>query len=282
MVLLVLTALIALVHSACLAHAISYVVVYDQDDDVVTDLVEFNGASLYNETHAIINPNASRVIISFRGVKLYELGEVEDNRLYEVKVPLSHLIIEVPKGLNYEVEHYATALRFKGVSDGGQIDLGLLPHGLIEIRVWGSQELSEVVNWQGGVIKISEEVKIEPKAFFLLLPSLLPALIPIGVGAYYAYRRHKLISSISQAKEVMPKPLEIERPIIKPEPIEVEPKVNVEPRRIKIRSDVLVKRKPKDRVDQILDVASKPPASIADLIDRDEDWLMRELDRRHG
>jgi len=57
-----------------------------------------------NEAHAIMDQNASRVIISFRGVKLYELGEVEDDRLYQVKVPLSHLVIEAPKELSYEVE----------------------------------------------------------------------------------------------------------------------------------------------------------------------------------
>jgi hypothetical protein len=40
---------------------------------------------------------------------------------------------------------------------------------------------------------------------------------------------------------------------------------------------VKVRRREEDRIAKILEVASKPPTSIADLIERDEDWLEREL-----
>ena len=270
-VLLMLSAVLLL--SLPTVKAETYIVVYDQEDNIVTNKVEFVGAKHYNETHAIVE-DPSFVAIVYKGVKLYHLEGLKDNATYAVKVALGRLVLEVPKGLYYKVTHVGTGLVFEGVSEGKPVNCGLLPYGFVEVYVKGAQELREVVDWQGGPIKVREEVKVEPKAFFLLLPSLIPAIAPVAVTAYYVYRRHKLLSSLRtpSLKPSSPNPHSANPSNSQPKPAtKPATKVSVRP------LDVKVRRREEDRIEKILEVASKPPTSIADLIERDEGWLEREL-----
>jgi len=253
----------------------TYIIVYDQEDNIVTNKVEFVGARHYNETHAIVE-DPSFVAIAYKGVKLYHLEGLKDNTTYAVKVALGRLVLEIPKGLYYKVTHVGTGLVFEGVSEGKPINCGLLPYGFVEVYVKGAQELREVVDWQGGQIKVREEVKVEPKAFFLLLPSLIPAIAPVAVTAYYVYRRHRLLTSLktpslklSSPNPPNPRPANPSQPKPATKPVT---KVSVRPLDVKVRG-----RREEDRIEKILEVASKPPTSIADLIERDESWLEREL-----
>jgi hypothetical protein len=68
------------------------------------------------------------------------------------------LVLEIPKGLYYRVTHVGTGLVFEGVSEGKPIDCGLLPYGLVEVYVKGARELMEVTNWQGGLVRVKEEI----------------------------------------------------------------------------------------------------------------------------
>ena len=264
---------VALLLPLPIVKAEAYIIVYDQEDNIVTSKVEFVGAKHYNETHAIVE-DPSFVAITYKGVKLYHLEGLKDNATYAVKVALGRLVLEIPKGLYYRVAHAGTGLVFEGVSEGRPVNCGLLPYGFVEVYVKGAQELREVVDWQGGPIKVREEVKVEPKAFFLLLPSLIPAIAPVAVTAYYVYRRHKLLASVRtpSLKLGSPNPRSANPSNSQPKPA-TKPVTKVAVRPL----DVKVKKREEDRIEKILEIASKPPTSIADLIERDEGWLEREL-----
>ena len=256
--------------SPSVACAETYIVVYDQEDRVVTSKVEFVGAKPYNETHAIVE-DPSFVVITYKGVKLYHLEDLEDNSTYEVKVALGHLVLEVPRGLYYKVTHFSTGLVFEGVSEGKLVNCGLLPYGLIKVYVKGSQELRELVEWQGGLVEIKERVGIEPTAFFLLLLSLIPTIVALALPAYYVYARRKLLASVRIPNLLSLNP-------------ELNPRANSPNSRLEsiteavVRPpDVKVMKREEDKVMKILKVASKLPMSIADLIERDAGWLEKEL-----
>jgi len=266
---LLLTALAAPLLMPSTAKAESFIVVYDQEDNVVTSKVEFVGARLYNETHAIIE-DQSFVTITYKGVELYSLNNIKDNTTYEAKVALNHLILEVPKGLYYKVTHFSTGLVFEGISEGRLVNCGLLPYGHVEVYVKGSQELRELINWQGGPIKIKEREGVELKAFLLLLPSLIPAIAPFALSAYYMYTRHKFLASVktpSSSSLSFKADPGFSSSSLQPEPVT----------RIVTTSLTMEVRREEDRVMKALKVASKSPMSIADLIERDAMWFEREL-----
>jgi hypothetical protein len=251
------------------AKAETYIIVYDQEDDIVTSKVEFIGAKHYNETHAIVE-DPSFVAIVYKGVKLHHLEGLKDNATYAVKVALGRLALEIPKGLYYKVIYYLAGLVFEGMSEGRPVDLGLLPYGLVEVVVRGSQELREVVNWQGGPIRIKEEIRIEPKAFFLLLLSLIPAIAPIAFTAYYIYRRHKLLASVRASP--MPR-----LSLLNPRPNSSNPQPKSINKVVAKPLNTRVRKEEEDEVMKILRIASKSPMSIADLVERDVEWLKKEL-----
>jgi hypothetical protein len=264
LVLLFLGAL--LVPSLPIVRAETYIIVYDQENETVTSKVELIGARLYNETHAMVE-DSFFVAITYKGVRLYRLDSFKDNATYAVKVALGHLVLEIPRGLYYKVTHIETGSVFEGISEGKPINCGLLPYGLIEVYVIGIQELRDVVDWQGGPIRVKEEVKLEPKALLLLLPSLIPVVTPVAFTAYYVYGRHKLLASVR-------------RPSLKISPHNSHTTSDLHPKPatkvIAKPLDVNVRRK-NDKLMKILEVTSKPPMSIADLIERDAKWLEREL-----
>jgi len=263
-------ALAVLLLSLMAVEAETYVVVYDQEDNVVTSEVELIGARSYNETHAVVE-DPSFVAIIYKGVKLYHLEDLEDNSTYEVKVALSRLILEVPRGLYYKVTHLSTGLVFEGISEGKLVDCGLLPCGLIEVYVKGSQELRELVEWQGGLIEIKEGVGIESATFFLLLSSLIPTMVALTLSAYYVHARRKFLASVRIPNLLSLNPKlnpHVNSPNSLPESIT---KTVVRP------PDVKVMKREEDKVMKILKVASKAPMSIADLIERDAEWLEKEL-----
>lgn len=248
----------------------SFIVVYDQEGNVITSKMDFIGAKLYNETHAIVE-NSSFVAIGYKGVKLYHLDNIEDDITYEVKVPLSHLVLEVPRGLYYKVTHLLTGLVFEGVSEGRLVDCGPLPCGLIEVYVKGSQELRELVEWQGGLIEIKEGVGIEPTAFFLLLPSLIPTIVALALSAYYVHARRKFLASVR-----MPNLLGL-NPGLNPHANLSNSRLESITKTVVRPADVKVMKREEDKVMKILEVTSKSPMSIADLIERDAEWLEKEL-----
>ena len=188
-----------------------------------------------------------------------------------MKVPLGRLVLEIPKGLYYKVTHVRTGLVFEGVSEGKPIDCGLLPYGLVEVYVKGARELMEVTNWQGGLVRVKEEIGLEPKALHLLLPSLVPVITPVIFALCYVYRRHKLLASIRAPSPKINLHNSHHMSNLRLRPVT---KAVVKPLDVNV-----MKREEDDKVMKVLEVLSKPPTSIADLIERDERWLERELEK---
>jgi hypothetical protein len=112
-----------------------------------------------------------------------------------------------------------TGLVFEGVSEGRPVNCGLLPYGFVEVYVKGAQELWDVVDWQGGPIKVKEEVRYLPILLMLqhaisellvpitpFLPVILPLVVALTYACTYLRKKRRPCPSLLRIETLMTSP----------------------------------------------------------------------------
>ena len=143
-----------------------------------------------NETYWLIETNASRVL-----VKVYRFNvcvgsfELEVDRAYRLKVLVSDMIVQAPRGLVIKISLTGTKYTWILTSEPSYI-LENMPHATYQISIEGTNFM-KAIYFEGGVISIGEIYSINIEALKLILPPATAPPIIIGVKRAVRNRRNR-------------------------------------------------------------------------------------------
>ena len=143
-----------------------YIVVYDQEGEVITEecviVVDNRTAEMYNSTHAIVDANSTVLVrIYVRNVLVYSFS-AGSGKLYRVKVKVGKLILKLPKNVKAYVTILASGETIEVDSfESDVVEIENVPYGLIKVRVVGAITDERVLNYQGGVIEVEERAYVK-------------------------------------------------------------------------------------------------------------------------